>query len=368
MELLNATAMQAGYTLGMDPDGRERIVVVVKGTFTIPKTQDELELAETQMPLVMADQHTGDPGLSATFYESDFAPFKPRCDVLLNGTAYAPGGNPVQSVEVSVRVGRLKKSFNVVGNRRWQKSLFSVKAGFAEPFTRMAISYDCAYGGVDADAEQPENKKAYSENPVGIGYLPLTRRDALVGKRLPNTEEVGRPISTPADSYRPMSFGPVGRQFQSRLRYAGTYDQAWLDNVFPFLPVDFDPRYYQAAPDDQQIDYPHGGEDVDLVNLTPEGRVRFFLPTIEVPVEFTHASYERSVSSAVLDTVVMEPDIRRVMIVWRSSIALRRNVFEITRAVVGRMPRGWYRARETGKTYHASLRDLVAARSAGIMG
>ena len=37
MELINATGMQAGYTMGMQPDGRELLVVVVKGTFTIPK-------------------------------------------------------------------------------------------------------------------------------------------------------------------------------------------------------------------------------------------------------------------------------------------------------------------------------------------
>lgn len=43
MELLNATGMPAGYTLGMQPDGRELLVVAVKGTFTIPekgKVQD----------------------------------------------------------------------------------------------------------------------------------------------------------------------------------------------------------------------------------------------------------------------------------------------------------------------------------------
>ena len=36
MELLNATKMTAGYTMGMRPDGRELLVVVVKGTFAIP--------------------------------------------------------------------------------------------------------------------------------------------------------------------------------------------------------------------------------------------------------------------------------------------------------------------------------------------
>ncbi len=33
MELINATRMQAGYTMGMEPSGRELLVVVIKGTF-----------------------------------------------------------------------------------------------------------------------------------------------------------------------------------------------------------------------------------------------------------------------------------------------------------------------------------------------
>jgi len=89
--------------MGMKPDGRELLVVVVKGTFSIPKSPSEVpELAEKQADLVMADEFTGEPGLSAPKYESDFAPFKPRCDVLLNGSAYAPGGQPSQTHQVGV--------------------------------------------------------------------------------------------------------------------------------------------------------------------------------------------------------------------------------------------------------------------------
>ena len=33
MELNNATEMEAGYTLGVEPSGRELLVVVVKGRF-----------------------------------------------------------------------------------------------------------------------------------------------------------------------------------------------------------------------------------------------------------------------------------------------------------------------------------------------
>ena len=80
MELLNATKMQAGYTMGMQPDGRELLVVVVKGTFVIPNAGEEPKLAEEQVPLIEADTFTGEPGLSAPVYESDYSPRKLRCD------------------------------------------------------------------------------------------------------------------------------------------------------------------------------------------------------------------------------------------------------------------------------------------------
>ena len=119
MHLLNATNMQAGYTMGMKPDGREFIVVAVKGTFKIPKNGDKPTLAEEQFPLVEADEYTGEPGLSAPLYESDYARYKPRCDVTLNGCAYAPGGKPAEKVGVTLSVGKMRKSFYVVGHRFW---------------------------------------------------------------------------------------------------------------------------------------------------------------------------------------------------------------------------------------------------------
>ena len=75
-----------------------------------------------------------------------------------------------------------------------------------------------------------------------------------------------------------MGLGVQARKLAARLKHAGTYDQHWLDEVFPFLPADFDDRYYQAAPEDQWLDEPQGGEEVMLVNLTPEGRTSFRLP------------------------------------------------------------------------------------------
>jgi len=363
VELLNATSMAAAYTLGTDPSAHERLVVVAKGTFVIPESpHQELETADEQAPLVMADEFTGEPSTSATLYESEFVPFKPRCDVLLNGSAYAPDGRPVHEVAVRLRVGRMQKSFNVVGDRVWDKVLFSLTPTDPQPFEAMPISYDRAYGGMDEAQDNPENRRAYRRNPVGVGYYPLTRRKHLPGRPLPNTAEIGKPVENTTGRHSPMSFGAIGRSFEPRPTYAGTYDQNWVDNVFPFLPADFDPLYYQSAPQDQQMDYPGGGDEVELTNLTPSGHARFRLPKIDVPVEFTNAAYERTEVAAILDTIIIEPDLRRLMLVWRASLPLKRNIFEMKQVVVGRMTRAWYRARDSGKTYYPSLGHLARAR------
>jgi len=364
MELLNATRMRAGYTMGMRPTARELLVVVVKGTFVMPKGAEEPGLAQEQAPLVEADTFTGEPGLSAPVYESDYSPVKPRCDVLLLGSAHAPYAKAAERVTVSVRVGAMRKQFDVVGNRAWAGDMFGVAATEPEPFTVMPISYDTAFGGVDNLDPDPNKHEAYPSNTIGRGFFPKSSVGLISGKPLPNTEEPGRPITTPKGAYNSMGLGPIGRAWQPRVKYAGTYDQDWIDNVFPFLPADFDERYYQCAPPDQQIDYLRGGEEVVLQNLTPQGRTSFRLPRVEVPVTFYYKNYEEKEVSAVGDTLIIEPDLGRFVILWRASVPLRKNIFEVGQVVVGRMPRGWYRARELGKTYYLSLKALVDSRRA----
>ncbi len=364
MELLNATKMQAGYTMGMQPDGRELLVVVIKGTFAIPNAGEEPKLTDEQIPLIEADTFTGEPGLSAPVYESDYSPLKQRCDVLLLGSAYAPNAIPRERVKASLRVGRMYKEFDVVGNRTWIGDSFGTAATEPEAFTVMPISYDLAFGGLDNLNPDPAQHDAYLSNPIGRGFYSNSKGREINARPLPNTEEPSRPVKSPLEAYAPMGFGPIGRSWHPRAAYAGTYDQNWVDNVFPFLPADFDERYYQSAPLDQQIDYLQGGEDVWLVNLTPQGETSFRVPTLAVPVTFYFKNYEEKEVNAAGDTLIIEPDLGRITIVWRASVPLRRNIFEVAQVVAGRMPRGWYRARALGKTYYPSLKALVDARRA----
>jgi len=159
-----------------------------------------------------------------------------------------------------------------------------------------------------------------------------------------------------------MAFGSVGRGWSSRLKHAGTYDQNWIDNTFPFLPSDFNEAYYQATPDDQQIPYLKGGEEVVMVNLTPEGRIAFHLPIIEVPVVFFRKKGEQHETQAVIDTIVIEPDRRIFTLTWRACVPLKKNIFEIPQILAGKKSRAWWRARELGKTYYPSLAHLAKAK------
>ena len=362
MQLLNATQMQAGYTMGMNPDGRESLVVAVKGTFNLPRDGEEPQLVANQVPLVDSDVFTGEPGFSAPLYESDYAAVKPRCDVLLNGSAYAPGGRPAKRVTVSLQVGSVAKSFDVVGNRVWLGAIFGVMSSPIEPFTVMPISYDNAFGGIDAAHADPAKHRYYETNHAGVGFHQETEREFIDGTPLPNTEETGQPVTDPRGAYRPMSFGSIARAWQPRVNLAGTFDQNWLDNILPFLPPDFDNRYYQAAPADQQMDYPRGGEEVIFENLTPSGYLAFQLPTLNVPVVFYRRHREPVEIQAVVDTIALEPDLERFSMTCRASLPLRRNIFEVEQILAGEMPRSWHRARELGKTYYPSLGALVASK------
>jgi hypothetical protein len=363
MELLNFTKMTAGFTVGLRPDAREVLVVAVKGTFTIPTKGQELQLADEQLPLVDADTFSGEPGFSAPIDEADYAPFKPRCDVLLRGSAYAPGGRPAQRVPVALRVGALAKTFNVVGPRVWTRGMAALTPSEPEFFTVMPISYDNAFGGIDAS--DPDKPRYFAANHAGKGFHVHLDLNRVVGQPLPNTEEIDNPVTNPRASYRPMAFGPIGRSWDPRPKYAGTYDKDWQENVFPFLPHDFQEEYYQSAPPDQQMPCLAGGEQVSLHNLTAEGRVDFMLPRLALPISVhrrDNASIDGELLAVNIDTIRLESDARRFSLVWRAHCPLKQNLFEISSVVVGTMPRAMRLAAETGRTYYRSLGELTAAQ------
>jgi hypothetical protein len=362
MKFTNVSGCEAGWTAGYERDGRELLVVIVKATYDMPQPGDVPRLAAEQVPLVQADEFTGEPGTSAPRRETDYAHRKPGCDVLLVGSAYAPAGRQATEVQVAMQFGTLAKRFSVVGERCWHKSLLGVRAGHPAPFVSMPITYDRAFGGTDCSEEARGGPvHAYLANPVGKGFW--RHADPADGAPLPNTEEVGRPVRDHDGTYAPMAFSPIGRWWAPRASYAGTYDQQWLDERAPFWPDDFDDRYFQAAPPDQVLQQAQGDEDVVLRGLTPDGLRAFRLPGQRMSVTFIPHRGKDVTRQAMLDTVLFEPDQNRFCLTWRASLPLGKSIFDVKETIAGNLSETWHRVRRfPGKTYYRSLADAVAAR------
>jgi hypothetical protein len=238
----------------------------------------------------------------------------------------------------------MEKVFDVVGDRVWQAGLTGISVSAPKPFTEMPISYDRAFGGADRHSKDESEHDAYLPNPVGRGWHKHLKNAWVDGTPLPNIEEVGKAVAFPSDKYKPMALGPLGRGWPQRARFAGTYDQQWLDHVFPFLPKDFDERYYQAAPEDQQVPLPKGPMEVVLSGFTADGVRQFVLPHFEAPVHVAPKRGKGEDFVATLDTIAFEPDLERISMSWRMAWPLKKSMHEIEQVLVGRL-----RARMPGR-------------------
>ena len=352
MQILNQTGFPAEFTMGMDKDAREYVVLVVKATFDFPASLGGPVLkSPEQAPLVMADISSGEPGYSATLWETDFAFRKSRCDVVAQGCAYAPNGRPADSVRVGIKVGNWSKMFDVYGHREWRSIGPAFVSTAPAPFIRQPFGYDTAFGGtdrLDPDDKQPDS---YRLNPVGRGWSRTRNQRFIPGLALPNTQAVDENVTSPFGSYTPMGFGPVARGAPGRIVYGGTYDDKWTEDVFPFLPADFDERYFQMTLPDQQIDPPRSGTEVILGNLTPDNKVNFRLPTTELPLTLFKGQDKAYEGNLLPDTLLFDPENRRFSMVWRVSSRYRRSILDFTEAWVGPPTEAMLRARREGRGY-----------------
>jgi hypothetical protein len=114
------------------------------------------------------------------------------------------------------------------------------------------------------------------------------------------------------------------------VKFAGTYDAKWENQRQPLLPEDFDERFYLCAPEDQQAPaYLQGGESVELRNLTPEGLLRFQLPKELLGLRTFFSTGEIVHHRAKLHTVILEPEVPRVIMVWHTSLPCHPKVYKL---------------------------------------
>jgi len=364
MELVNTTPLVVGCTVGTDNHGLDHLLALAKATYHFDAA-GTVWLADVQRPLIGADEYSGDPGYSATVVESDYALLKPNCDVLLTGSAYTPVGRPASDVVVSLSVGKMRKSLRVTGHRTWQAGfLGKIEPGPPHPFVREPFSYDTAFGGIDDFHEDAQKHTSCRQNPVGVGYHKELEQNLMLDTPMPNTEEINDPIREPNGQYRPMAFGPLGRGWPQRMQYAGTYGAEWQENQFPFLPQDFDNRYFQAAPPDQQIPVIKGGERVELRNLTESCYCEFQLPRLGIEsVVFYLRTGEYLIVPFRVDTLHLFPDDGLFTLTARASVPFSDDPQTCSKVIFGRGSRGWVRALESGKRFVSREQKLMVRRA-----
>jgi len=324
----NQTPYAAERSWGRDKDGIHEWIVAVKGTFDI-KPDGSLSVADEQAEPLLLPEFRGESGLSSLRYEADLVAPKPTTDILINGTAYAPKGLPSKEFLVSARVGPIRKTIKVVGNRIWEKGMFGLVHSAMEPVARVPIVYERAYGGYDQTAPDPKNQRMDARNPVGCGLV------VQEGSPLPNFEYPEGKL----EKAGPAGFGAIASYWSPRRELCGTYDDAWQEGRSPRLPEDWDPRSLLCAPADQLPDrHLRGGEPVELVNLTPDGGMSFVLPKIRLRFR-TRIDGRTEDHRAHLATVAIEPDVPRVIMVWQSSLTVSTNIDYLDETIVSEKTR-----------------------------
>jgi hypothetical protein len=330
--IANKTPFAADHAWVIDQEGNKLWMVVVKATFDVT-TDGRCQLAGFSDPVRQVATPHNEFGTSSLCYEADLLGPKVTTDILVLGDAMAPSGRRVTALDVALQVGPVKKCLRVTGNRIWDSNPFGgVGMSAPEAFERMPVSYERAYGGWDKSSSDEREHRLNARNPVGTGFA--VRIENCKGARLPNVEWPDKMIRSWKDRPEPAGLNVVDCAWSPRRELAGTYDEKWRRQRFPLWAEDFDSRYNNCAPRDQQTPaFLRGGERVDVLNMSPGGRLSFSLPRIELAFR-TRLGGKRIEHAGQLSTVLIEPNRSRFVMTWQTTIVCNRRADDLDETLV----------------------------------
>ncbi|MFT5083970.1 MAG: hypothetical protein ACI9Y1_002022 [Lentisphaeria bacterium] len=321
MKLNNRTPFSLQAVILPNPQGIDSLCVLTSATF---KIGTKWVLDEEQSPPQQEDEYWGEPENSSLKYASEYHTGKRATDVVVLGSAYAPTGQSVPSIDVGVAVGTSQKILRVFGDRQWVNGLMSKP----EPFESMPIIYENAFGGryvVDGEIKSQELR-----NPVGKGCKGKKSNSDMHGSLLPNIEDPQQLISSMHDTPTPAGFGFIAPHWMPRTQYTGTYDDAWQKTRAPYLPIDFSDEFNSCAPAGLcSQGYLQGGEEVKIVNMHPEGSIGFHLPEIRLKANVRIVRQRDQVLPFNLETVVIEPEQMILKMSWKSILPVNNNASKV---------------------------------------
>jgi uncharacterized protein YjbI with pentapeptide repeats len=324
LNIVNQTGFTFAPLLGRINFPEYSLTFIVKGTFQL-KCNHKAEIAEEQkFPTGDEFYEDDEDALGAPRYESDFAFFKPRTDLLLVGSCHTPRRQFMTSCPVRFQVGDSSKSLIITGDRYWEPSLLISKASQTIPFKTLPLRYEHSFGG-----------EGFERNPIGKGYKKTRIRGREKLKPLPNIEYPTQRQMSSDQLTEPAGFGPLRRTWASRFGKLGHYKRNYVKKRWPWFTEDMDWTYFNAAPPEmQRPGYLVGDEKLSFKNLHPDHsaytselpglRTRCFLTSDVVKEQSTEF---REVTMN-LDTLWVDMDNEHVVLVWRGWSSVRSEEFD----------------------------------------
>jgi hypothetical protein len=301
--------------------GRDQTILnVVKRTYTINDAAGLLEvIPKEDQPKISGPGRYGDDLGRSLMYPGDVDNYKPAVDVVINGCAYAPGGEPVTELDVSIEIDGRRKNLRVFGNRRWEKNeVGEVNISDTEPFTEMPIRWEKAFGYLN-------NRR----NPLGMGKEQDHETDPENPVySLPNVENPEELLTQFGQDVRPVGFSAIAESWEPRQALFGTRSAYWANFIAPLPPKNQDLRFHNAAPEDQQFEGLIGDEIIRLTNMherileldiiLPGIKPRiFYVPKMETEEEQTIELIEIPLK---FDTVVIDLNEKTLTLIWRGHL------------------------------------------------
>lgn len=308
MDFVNATELPGQLDSGSTTDVEMLATVGCKATYLIEDGRLELANPDDQWPIFDKEYVYEDVSLGP---ELDFR--KSGLDVIVFGSAVAPGGEPVERMVVAIQCGDLDHRILVTGDREWVRSGGRLVPSAPAPFTTMPLTNDRAFGGT-ARLDGEEIPSAI--NPEGTGYyLDESRAE---GRPLPNLEIPDDQI-TRWDQYpRPAClYRPSGWLGQAEVMENGIDAESAVSEI---METTFDQTVPELVTSADAL-----GDSIHLTGFTEEGQLTLPLPPVTGPVIDIRAgelseTFELSLSTLVVlveERVVIATYVRHFRYLFR---------------------------------------------------
>lgn len=348
---------------GKLPNEGSVLAVLAKRTYIIDQ-RGRCIPADVQLPL-QQQVVFGDEGQDLVAADTDLVHFKPLTDVVVLGQVHVQ--QPQAEIGIAVQIGGVSKLVKVLGARRAAFNAGGrVVFSRPEPFTSVPLSFALAYGGRDSHAEAKYGIPAaefaqflppgfdvtrlspyrYPRNPCGRGYLIEATKDAIEAVDLPQLEDpedrltperiaAGHPLRW-TDMPVSQSLGWLGHSWFPRSSFFGVLPEhepptrQLFEIRKGWIPADslvsgpvqarFSMRAANGASLGLQVPYLRGDEDCALYNLSPSEEVMKFKLPGECPGLWTDGRKGKlNETKPVIHSLIIEPDHRRLSIVWRGN-------------------------------------------------